>query len=588
MKIRVTSKLERLQKLADELLYLRKPHEAVWKDTADYLLPYAPRFLNDGDEDHGKLKDQLILNNTGTLALNVLKAGMMSGITPPSRPWFALLPDKDSKEVSLVAREWLDKVKDKQNAIFSQSNLYRVLPSVYQSFSVFGTAAMVVEEDFDDCIRCQELPIGSYAIANDAKGDVNMIYREMRYSVRQLIELFGVVSDDGTILNESAFSDSVKEAYKEGHTETSVTVCHFLMENEDHDPNKLDPKFKKYSSCYWEKAREHQNKAKSFLKESGMDHFNVIVPRCGLSAGEVYGVDCPGRVARGDVKGLQHRERKVANALSKQIDPPLIAPSNLEGNIDIDTRPAVNNQGVTFVDNDDLNNGGLRPLHEVRVDVTPVTNDQIRHEHRINKAFMVDLFQMLANAERKGMTATEIELRKDEGALIIGPILSAINVDVAKPLIDITFRYMEKQGLLPPAPEELQGQPLRIEYQSDLAKAMLLADIGLLDRYSRTIAEIATIAPQVIDKVDPDALVDKYSQVISVPASVLRDKEEVAEMREQRAQQEKAQQVSDTLGQGAQTAKDLSQADMSKDNALNRLLSQVQTLDNSGELAGHV
>ena len=50
----------------------------------------------------------------------------------------------------------------------------------------------MIEEDFDDVIRCYSFPIGSYMIANDDRLNVRTFFREFRLTVRQLVTRFGM------------------------------------------------------------------------------------------------------------------------------------------------------------------------------------------------------------------------------------------------------------------------------------------------------------------------------------------------------------------------------------------------------------
>jgi hypothetical protein len=572
MKIRHLSKIEKIRLIANEMLSVRQSHEPVWKDIADYILPYAPRFLDDEKRSkEGERKDHKILNNTATMAANIIQSGMMGGVTSPSRPWFKL--DIGLGIENQDVRTYLDRVSRLMYKVFSRSNLYKVLPQIYKISATFGTSAMIIEEDLDDVIRCTEIPIGSYAISNNSIGQVDCLYREISYTVRQLIDRFAVVDENGTITNANSFSNRVRSLYESGNMEALITVCHFMGANEDYDPDKLESKHKKYMSCYYEKSGGANNA--TFLKESGVDLFNVVCHRWEKSSEDVYGISCPGRIAIGDVKGLQHRQKRVWNALDKEINPPVIAPASL--NSVIDSRPLSENQGVTYVSDEMLGNGGIRPLYNVQLNLPPVLDDIQRHENRINKAFHVDLFLMMTSSDRRNITAREVDERREEKLLALGPVLEQLNQDLLKPLIDITFSIMERQGLLPEPPESIQGQELDIEYISIMAQAQKFSHLAGIDRVSRYVSEVANFDPNVIDKIDTDNLVDSYFDIVGVSPNLLRSDDDVASIRKARQDAQKEQQMNDKLAQGSQTAKTLSDVNTSGENALTKLLAQSQS-----------
>jgi hypothetical protein len=92
-----------------------------------------------------------------------------------------------------------------------------------------------------------------------------------------------------------------------------------------------------------------------------------------------------------------------------------------------------------------------------------------------------------------------------------------------------------RNGLLPAAPEQLQGQDIDIEYVSPLAKAQKLTDLQSMLRGFEVMMQVAEIAP-VMDYLDSDKLVQYLVDVTGLPARVIRSDEEVAQMRRQQAQ----------------------------------------------------
>ena len=74
--------------------------------------------------------------------------------------------------------------------------------------------------------------------------------------------------------------------------------------------------------------------------------------------------------------------------------------------------------------------------------------------------------------------------------------------------------------------------------------------------------------PQVLDKIDPDAIIDDYAERANMPSSAVRDSAQVAQLRKAREQQEQMAQMAAM----AQPARDATQAaaniaEMSNDGA---------------------
>jgi hypothetical protein len=109
-----------------------------------------------------------------------------------------------------------------------------------------------------------------------------------------------------------------------------------------------------------------------------------------------------------------------------------------------------------------------------------------------------------------------------------------------QPLISRVFGLLLRNGVLPPAPEELQGQDIEIEYVSPLAKAQKLTDLQSMLRGFEVMMQIAEVAP-VMDYLDSDKLVKYLVDTTGIPATVIRSDEEVARLRRQQSQQQEAQ-----------------------------------------------
>lgn len=538
------------------------PH---WRDLADYVLPRRPQF-NVTDTNKGERRNLKIVDSTATLAARTLRSGMMSGVTSPARPWFRLsTPDPALAEFGPV-KDWLHIVSQRMSTVFLRSNLYNALPTVYGDIGVFATAAMGIEEDFDGVIRCYPFPIGSYAIANNDRLKVDVFSREFRLTVRQTVQKFGKLSERSGSPDWSVFSDRVKEAYDRGNLDQWVDICHVIQPNQDYNPKSLTSK--RYQSVYYDKTTSDQEER--YLRDSGYDYFPVLCPRWEVSGEDVYGTECPGMTALGDTKALQLLQKRKSQAIEKHINPPMTGPTSLKSQ-----RASILPGDITYVDERE-GQKGFRPVHEVKPDIEGVVLDIQEHQHRIRRAYYEDLFLMLATSDRRQITAREIDERHEEKLLAVGPVLEQLNQDLLDPLIDVTFNIMVRQGLIPEPPEELQGMDLKVEYVSIMHQAQKMAGLAGIERFSAYVGQLATVNPEVLDKIDMDQAVDEYGEITGVPPRIVRPDEMVAEMRQARAQAAQAQQQAMTMAEGAKTAKDLSGASLDGNNALTALLKQAQ------------
>lgn len=540
-----------------------------WRDLSDFVRPRRSRFFV-SDANRGDARNQKIIDSTATLALRAARSGMMSGITSPARPWFKLsFPDPELAEFQPV-KQWLSHVERRMRDVHLRSNLYNVLPYVYGDMFQFGTGCLFMEEDFDDVVRFLSFPIGSYMIANDEKLRVSVFMREFQMTVRQLVEKFGVKNSKSEIASWDNFSDTVRSAYMNNNTETWVQVTHAIVPNPEHRPGSPLSKHKKYLSCYYESASTGRDKNGDFLREKGYDYFPVLAPRWEVTGEDVYGTNCPGMEALGDIKQLQLGEKRAAQAIEKMINPPMVGPTSLQ-NANASILPG----DITYVD-DRQGLGGFRAAHEVRFDLNSLEAKQQQVRNRISRAYFEDLFLMLANDTRSNITATEIAERKEEKLLALGPVLEQVNQDLLDPLIDNTFTIMNKQGLIPEPPEEIEGQDLKVEYVSIMAQAQKLAGIGSVERFVGFAGNIAQQDPSVAKKINLNEVVDVYADLTGVPVQIVRTNEQVEEMlaQEQAAAQRQAQmEQAQAMISGA---KELSQTSTEEGNALNELIQRSE------------
>ena len=333
------SKRKRYDVMESQMENERASFLAHWRDLAEIYLPTRPRFTVT-DKNKGYRKNLRIIDETTFLAARTLRSGMMSGLTSPARPWLRLTtPDPKLAEVGPV-KEWLGEVNRLMDSVFLKSNLYQVLPIIYGDVGVFGTAAMIVEEDAEDVIRCEAVPIGSYMIATNGKGIVNTFFRELEMSVGALIDKFGFDTDEDRAVNNinwDRFSEFVKHEYEESRWETQIEVAHIILPNSNYNANKLGAKFKRYESAYYEKSIKDVSGNKvpdasgkdNFLRESGFDKFRILCPRWEITGNDIYATSCPGMVSLGGGKSLMLMHKRKHQAIEHKVKPAMVAPSSM-------------------------------------------------------------------------------------------------------------------------------------------------------------------------------------------------------------------------------------------------------------------
>lgn len=562
------SKRDRLINLSSTLWTERKtgfdPH---WSELDQYLLPRRTRFWT-GDKNRGDKRNEKIIDSTGRFAARTLASGLHAGLTSPARPWMKLTTPNPELAKIPVVKAWLHEVTQRMLTIFAQTNLYNIFPIVYGDMGVFGTGAVAILEDTKDLFRCYPYALGSYAVGVDHRGIATTITRRFRLTVRQVVEEFGV-KENGKDIDWSNISAIVKTAWEKGDYQQAVEIVWIVTPNTEHDPYRFGSKYFKFASCHYEDA----SREKKFLRESGFHSFPVMVPRWDVTEGDSYGTDSPGMTALGDVKQLQIMQRKLGQAIAKMVDPPLTGPTAL-----MTQKVSLLPSDITYLDHRE-GMGGLRSIHDVNLRVDHLSANIADVQFRIQRAFYEDLFLMLARSDQQRgstpVTAREVEERHEEKLIALGPVLERTNDELLDPIIDRVFEMMETAGLIPPAPEQLQGVNIKPEYISILAQAQKLVGVVGLDRFTQNVLAIAPVVPSVLNKVNFNTIVDGYGDMLGIDPNILRSDEDADAMTAQQQEQQQQMQEAEVAAKMGTAVKNAGTTPMEGDTALTRLTQQA-------------
>lgn len=537
-----------------------------WMDISDYIMPRTSRFFVT-DRNRGNLRNPKINDNTATLALRMLKAGMMSGITNPARPWVQMRTTDPDLNKWHGTKLYLDQVRVAMSEIFLKSNLYTTLPMTYGNLGGYGTDCFTLDEDDESVVRCYNWPVGSYYLAADDRGAICSGYREFQQTSLQLVRKFGL----------NNVSQAVRDAYNRSDYTSWFSITHALEPNPDYTPGGLSSRNMPYRSIYWEQG----SKEDQYLRQSGYKTKPFVASRWDLTGEDIYG-SSPAMEALGDVMALQLEQRRKVMVVDKHVNPPVNAPTSVE-------KKGLSNVpgGVTYVD---ILQGSqkIEPNYQTRLEGMQYLLEDIRDvQGRINSAFYKDLFLMVAETG-KDMTAYEVAARQEEKLLALGPVYLRINDEVLDNLTSRTLQVMIDRSkpywegkltgspLIPPPPPELQNADISFEYISIMAQAMKAVGVTSIERTMTFAGSMQQSFPDILDNISSDKAIRHYSDIIGAPADILTTEEQRDEARRVRAQQAQVERGMALAQQGADAANKLANAPLSDDNALSQLMGRMQ------------
>lgn len=512
---------QRIERMRPE----RERMRAHWRDLSDWIQPRRGRWL-DKNPNNGSKRHQNIINNTATLAHRTLAAGMMAGMTPKSRPWFRLTTqDQDLAGFSTV-KDWLYEVDRAMRQVFARSNVYASLQMIYADIACFHTAAAAFTKTGDEkVIKGDVFPAGQYYLASSDGQRADVLAVEVKMTIQQIVNNF---------LPNNISPDTMR-AYRQYEFDRWVDVIQLIEPNTKDMPSLYEYQRLPYRSLWLEATRSDLEK---LLRVGGFSVNPVVAPRWGRQTSDVYGTMGPAMDSLGDIKALQVLERTYAQAAQMSAVPPTSWPQGSRKGQPM--KPGSYHEHAS-------EGQAAAPIYMPNTNLAHLTTQIERHEDRIQRTFYADLFLAMLNSTRRTMTAREVDERHEEKLLALGPVVEALQEDLLDPLIDIAFSYMLDAGMLPEIPQELEGVDLKVEYQSLLSQAQRIIGTGSMEAVLGFVSASASLNPNVTDKLNYDAAVDEYAELVGAAPSMLNDEDTVAAMREARQRAEQARVLNETV-----------------------------------------
>jgi hypothetical protein len=502
-----------------------------WRELADYILPRRYKWLITPNQmARGSPINNHILDSTGSMAARNLAAGMMMGCSDPTKRWFKYLFNKiDSTQTSPISL-WLAEVERLVRLILAESNFYDSLAIFYFDLVVFGTAVMLIYEDYNNVIRCYNPCLGEYYVDNDGQYRPLIFSREFTHTISQAAEEFGVEN----------LSPSSAALWAQGGTSLTreLVVAHMVEPNVDGRKFGIPDHFK-FRECYWEwggsaSPQGGSSYSPGLLRKRGFYECPAIVARWDLVSNDAYGRS-PGMDALPDIKQLQLETKRLSQGIDKMVNPPMIA------DVQLKNQPAsLLPGGVTYVSGL-LSQGrtGFAPVYMVNPQVNEMMQQMTAVQGRVNETFYMNLFRIISQYEtRSNVTATEVDARRAEAMLMLGPVLERLNHEAFAPMHERVFGIASRAGIFPPAPDEMQGQHLNLEFTSMIELAQNANQASGIERLFGILGNLGGIYPEIVDNVDADYALDKVSYLYNNDPKLIRSPAALAAIRQKRQQQQ--------------------------------------------------
>jgi hypothetical protein len=419
-----------------------------------------------------------------------------------------------------------------------------VLNEALEDRGSFGICTIGVMEDPADTLTFQALPVGSFCIEEDAKGNVDTLFFRTHYGIRQLVQMFG----EGAIQGNPKLWESWLR-FKDKGTNTQHPVIHGVFPRLERDERSAEAIHMPIASVWV--AEEGQ----SVLKRSGFTEMpygcSRYLKRSGR--GQQYGYapfdECKAAVL------AANKTKQIAQVVGQKMAvPPVMIPDNLVGNVDL--RPG----GKTVFRSG--SSAGELPREWAQQGQPQWLLELLEGEREtIKRAYQTDMFRMFAERE-KVMTAREVTELSAEKPMQFSPSFTLFTADFA-PIMNRVFAVLFRAGIFG-RPEEIPREVVmqtgggalvpmpKTTYQSRFALAIRQVQTAAADRLVERALAVGEAYPDALDNVDFDAYLRLTGRHDGVTEEILRKEKARDDMRKarQEAQAEQAQ-----LMQAAEMAK---------------------------------
>lgn len=529
----------------------RRQWETRWKAIRDYQLPFIGEFDETEDKTNpARRRDLKIAHGVAWRAAQVFAAGVMSGLTPPSRQWFRFAYRRPDLNSNVEAMKVLDARQEIVSMTLAKSNFYNSVHSVYLELP-FGQCPMAIFSDPENGVRFQAMTIGTYALGVDGFGKVQTFARKYEMTLQQIVDCFG----------KDALPKRMQGLVETDGAQSKKFKVNWLVEpNDERIPGKVDKLNMPYKSVYWlDNSDENE-----YLYVGGFEEQAVPVARYLVNGLDAYAKG-PGWFAEGDSKMLQLLKKDYLTAVELSVKPPMKGPAGLMNNGGINLIPG----GLTPVD--DQTQEVVQPLFNVNLDLNHAAEEIIRTEDAIKREYSADLFLMLDNLDNSRMTAREVMERTQEKLQQLGPVVERLQDEFLTLVIQRVYNIIERSGGFPPIPDDLQDliseADVEVDYISPLAQAQKMSGLVNIEQAIAQTAQMAQIWPEVTKKIDPLGAIAKYFEMLGVPAAALRSDEDVQQMIQAEQEEQQRQQqlqeglaVAQAAAPAADAAKNLTEA----------------------------
>lgn len=381
-------------------------------------------------------------DDTAVRAAYRMTSGIFTYLMPAGSFWHGFKAQDYELNQQPEYQEWMSIAATQTHAELMRSNFQREMFLTIRSMIVFGTGVISVEMIKGDIIfKCHH--IGFMFFDDNNRGEIDTVYRQIFYTVRQAAQHFGIKN----------LSTSAAKAYKAGKLTEKHEYVHVCAPNKDFDGRVGSGKVKSFYICIPDKeiVREDPDFA----------HLPYLVARFARTPGGIMGYG-PAMEYIEDIRMLNRMARSNIEAREIANNPPMMVEDD-----GVVGQPVTGPQGMIY-----MRAGAQYPKPYVSGINVRENDEGIRlMRDIIRMAFFNDLFEPMG--EHRNMTATEVDARIEELIVILTPAVVSLASEIFSPMLtrvlDLLMKTTKRGKRVPEPPDSFDYDVI---YQGRLALAM--------------------------------------------------------------------------------------------------------------------
>lgn len=474
----------------DEAKSRRTKYNSLMEEAGRYSWPNAQDMVRNAYQTEGLLRTVDLYDSTALMAAYKMTSGIFSYLMPVGAKWFEFVAVLHELNQDKNMQEWMSIATALTHKEIWRSNFQREMFITIRSMIVFGTGVISVERVIDEIVF-KSHHIGYMFFDENNRRDIDTVYRQIFYTVRQAVQEFG----------KDNLGDSIMKAIKAEKLDEPFEFVHVVAPNADFDPSKLGSRSKSVRSIYINIPD------RVIVRDSGFSELPYKVARFSKTSQEIMGRG-PAIEYLPEIRQLNRMKKSFIESCEKAVNPPLIVEDD-----GVVGQPVTGPSGMIYI-----RSGAMKP-EPLNTGTNVQLNAEIIRDQQelIKEGFFNDLFQALA--QHKNMTATEVVGRIEEKIVHLAPAVTSLQKEIFSPLITRTLNLLIQAKRIPEPPISFDFD---IVYQGRLALAMSNIQTNAIEVTLAKWAPYAQVSP-VFDNVDFDTSFRTSWLNAGAPAEGLKD-----------------------------------------------------------------